>query len=292
MSAGPTLCTATRVEQAREGHVRITLSFTKVRCDRCGDPERIYGVSCATCGRKPGPSEVNYPVWRRQAIVASARPRLQTATVAGSMPGDFESLPSEILDGLAACPNAIIRAVVAVCDERKNAEKELGHVLESVANLRSRARGLPTLRPHVSRRRMLVDVADQLMQYAAHLLDALSAETLLSAQDAAARAQEHLDRITDYLANVNRVLGAALKIADVEDTADLMLTILREVKVLYDAESIVALDALGKAEARATLGGGSDAADLRLHVPRPEGHRRYPYGLSQLARVPEGCPSS
>lgn len=239
--------------------MEFTLGFDRVVCRRCGDPERILGIPCASCGAKAGASEMNVQVQQRRRAVATAmREAADTPVRSVEMPplvlaaATIRARQGEELD-------ALMKAIAAVAAARKGAAQELGLALASIAETRRLLEQFQGRRPLVSRLASLRERSAALAAIAAEYLEALTADTPLVAQDAVDQAQREIDRA---VASIDRYEAVQEAGRALEGDGELAGAVERLISVLlaqHDGTSIPELDEAGRRRLAEVTGGEAAA---------------------------------
>lgn len=239
--------------------MEFTLGFDRVTCRRCGDPERILGVPCASCGATAAASEVNLQVQDRQRAVGIAR------RAAAEKPKPPVDLPPLVV----AAPtiwarqgeelDALMKAIAAVAAARGGAAHELGLVLASIAETRQLLERFEARRPLVSRLASLRERSAALAAIAGEYLAALTADTPLGAQKAADKAQREIDRA---VASIDRYEALQEAGRALEGDGELDGAVERLISVLlaqHPGASIPDLDEVGRRRLAEVVGGDAAA---------------------------------
>ena len=226
--------------------MEFTLGFDRAVCRRCGDPERILGVPCASCGAKAGASEVNVQVQqRRRAVANSTREAADTHEGPAEMPPLALAAPviwarqDEELD-------ALMKAIAAVTAARGGAAEELGLALAGIAETRGLLERFQARRPLVSRLASLRERSAALTAIAARYLEALTADTPLAAQHASDQAQREIDRAVASIDRYEALQDAARALEGDGELAGALERLISVLLAQHAGTSIPELDEAGR----------------------------------------------
>ncbi|MCB2174305.1 MAG: hypothetical protein KQH57_00715 [Actinomycetales bacterium] len=224
----------------------IRLGYDKVRCDRCGDRERVLGIPCATCGDSPGPSEVNHQVQRRRRLVAALRTELESVPAAGDDEewrslADLGTRVASDFDGLLAALKQSSLQSEPFADGTL-----LAKAVRAVAQTRQRLSAANPLRPHLSQLELLRDTGRLTEEMCVAYLLALEAPSPVEAQRHADAAQECIDQIASRLAEYNRVMAAAGLLEEEGDLGSATSRLFGALKALHPGLRVTELDELGR----------------------------------------------
>ncbi len=159
--------------------------------------ERIRGVACPDCGRRPDVWEVDPAVQRRVKLAEDLRSLLDSS-VESQDPLDVlgvmhEGVFSQIGEWLPAFLGGLSVALDSECRDRSG----LTAVVRELVELRTAVAGIPPKRPMLKPRASAVRVLDQAVDMVAAYADCLGARTPIQAQVSAKLAQSHLDLMAE-----------------------------------------------------------------------------------------------
>ncbi|WP_159807534.1 hypothetical protein [Cellulomonas citrea] len=229
--------------------VVIKLSYDKIRCGRCGDPERIYGLPCVTCGAPAGPSEVNQQVQRRKRLGAKLRSALTADSQVVPEPEPLYALVStfrqrigdefdQFLNGLAQASSMA---------EPFSDESVLVPAVRRIAETRAKLRSIDGRRPLLVQLEILRRLNHQTEGICKSYLAALEASSPIEAQRHAEKAQSEIDQLTDGLAVFNRTRSAADALEGEGDLGGTLERLFEALRELYPGLKMTELDTLGRA---------------------------------------------
>ncbi|MCG2799896.1 MAG: hypothetical protein L6367_15340 [Cellulomonas sp.] len=228
--------------------VVIKLGYDKIRCSRCRDPERIYGLACATCGAPAGPSEVNQQVQRRRRLAARLRLVLAADSRVTTPPEPLYSLVISLrarvgdeLDGLLTALAQASSLPEPFSDEVMLVEA-VQRIVETREALHS-TEGLRPLRVQLELLRRLNHVTQRICQ---SYLAALEAPSPIQAQGHAEKAQFEIDQLTDELAEYSRAQAAAGVLESDGDLGGTVARLFAALNEIYPGLNVTELDALGR----------------------------------------------
>lgn len=191
---------------------RFTLTFNLVTCQRCG-VERIRGVQCPDCDRRPEPWEIDQVRNRRHALVTSL-----VHVLTGPVGGDSsESVPHGPLDqpqrvatwlerfweGLHVATDSEFRDVTALTD-----------AIEELVSLRFSLHAAEPTRPFGRAVRLAQSMADSAVAMVQRYMGALMAATPLGAQASAEEAQRALDELAQLAGELAGWLERQAKVSE------------------------------------------------------------------------------
>lgn len=216
---------------------RFTLTFNLVTCQRCG-VERIRGVQCPDCDRRPEPWEVDQVRNRRNALATSL-----VHVLTGPVGGDSsESVPHGPLDqpqrvatwlerfweGLHVATETEFRDVTALTD-----------VVEELAVLRSSLHAAQPTRPFGRAVRLAQSMADSAVAMVESYMGALMAATPLGAQASAEEAQHALDELAELAGELAGWLERQAKVSEAATVQESLWVLVTDSMDAAGAESLL-----------------------------------------------------
>lgn len=218
---------------------RFTLTFNLVTCQRCG-VERIRGVQCPDCDRRPDPWEVDQVRNRRHAL-ATSLVHVLTSLVGGD---SSESVPHGPLDqpqrvatwlerfweGLHVATETEFRDVTALTD-----------AVEELASLRSSLHAAQPTRPFGRAVRLAQSMADSAVAMVESYMGALMAATPLGAQASAEEAQQALDQLAKLAEELAGWLERQAKVSEAATVQESLWALVTDSLNAAGAESLLPL---------------------------------------------------
>lgn len=216
---------------------RFTLTFNLVTCQRCG-VERIRGVQCPDCDRRPEPWEVDQVRNRRHALATSL-----VHVLAGPVGGDSsESVPHGPLDqpqrvatwlerfweGLHVATDSEFRDVTALTD-----------AIEELVSLRFSLHAAEPTRPFGRAVRLAQSMADSAVAMVQRYMGALMAATPLGAQASAEEAQRALDELAQLAGELAGWLERQAKVSEAATVQESLWALVTDSMNAAGAESLL-----------------------------------------------------
>ncbi|GAA3644802.1 hypothetical protein GCM10022237_00290 [Nocardioides ginsengisoli] len=216
---------------------RFTLTFNLVTCQRCG-VERIRGVQCPDCDRRPEPWEVDQVRNRRHALATSL-----VHVLTGPVGGDSsESVPHGPLDqsqrvatwlerfweGLHVATDSEFRDVTALTD-----------AIEELVSLRSSLHAAEPTRPFGRAVRLAQSMADSAVAMVQRYMGALMAATPLGAQASAEEAQRALDELAQLAGELAGWLERQAKVSEAATVQESLWALVTDSMNAAGAESLL-----------------------------------------------------
>ncbi|MFI8351431.1 hypothetical protein [Streptomyces sp. NPDC085596] len=242
----------------------FTLSFTQIRCSRCG-VERIRGLDCPDCGRIPQPWEIDTDTLRRREAATEAQTLLaQPGTALPARPlGAPETLHAGLFERLAEWMPRFFRAVAAVADRREQNAADLETAVSDFIELRAIIHNADARRPMKALVTILGDLVTELTFMIDAYLAALLAQTPLEAQKHGVRAQRHLDRVNELGSRANTCADTVKMLTAERDAAQTHAVLLTRALHTFGASDLLALDDAARDELMAiTSSRGVDGCGL------------------------------
>lgn len=241
-------------------NVEFRLGYTKIECGRCGDPSRIYGLPCPTCGARPGPSEVNLPVERRAKLASACLKTLDTRTTRAPSEGFYKAYRSELSEVEIAFFGTLKALETAASRQpTKESVQTLESQLRNLAETRDRLDSYEERRPHIAQLAMLRRAMHHTEQMTRTYLHALAAPTPWEAKELASTAQTHIDAAAAVMADTNLHSRAAELMASVPELNQTFPSVLSALEVLHPGHTLAELESEGQSRYR-NVSGGSGAA--------------------------------
>lgn len=239
------------------------LGFDRVTCTRCGDPERIVGTPCATCGQSPRLNEINNQVQRRRLLVQRVRPSLQAPFDAPPTAGQLFRTYHELFIDVCRNLHEIVEAAAHASqpDTDAAAEDSFARALSKVSRNRARLDAYRPLRPFATRLQMLRSIHDQTNLMASKYLDAFEASIPLDAQRLANEAQRHIDSAAKSLDRMNTYQDAAEYLEQSHEQNEILFGIVDMLQFLNPGASIFEFDSVGSTKVQ-NLAGSTPSAGV------------------------------
>lgn len=216
---------------------RFTLTFNLVTCQRCG-VERIRGVQCPDCDRRPEPWEIDQVRNRRHALATSL-----VHVLTGPVGGDSsESVPHGPLDqpqrvatwlerfweGLHVATDSEFRDVTALTD-----------AIEELVSLRFSLHAAEPTRPFGRAVRLAQSMADSAVAMVQRYMGALMAATPLGAQASAEEAQRALDELAQLAGELAGWLERQAKVSEAATVQESLWALVTDSLNAAGAESLL-----------------------------------------------------
>jgi len=223
----------------------MSISFAQVECRRC-TVMRIRGVACVDCGIKPEPWEVDPDKQRRQGLVADALRVLEGAPEQRTPPPD-DVTGSGTFARTGRWLGRFLSALQAAVPPGGDGDS-LDEALAEFVELRADAAAMPRLRPWLA----LVDTSRSAVAHlecmARGFLAAVAAETPIQAQEAAAKAQSHLDEAAGIVGELNEERDRWQRATISSNLDELLPGLTLEARQAAGAQDLLQLEASGAAD--------------------------------------------
>lgn len=256
---------------------RFTLTFNLVTCQRCG-VERIRGVQCPDCDRRPEPWEIDQVRNRRHALVTSL-----VHVLTGPVGGDSsESVPHGPLDqpqrvatwlerfweGLHVATDSEFRDVTALTD-----------AIEELVSLRFSLHAAEPTRPFGRAVRLAQSMADSAVAMVQRYMGALMAATPLGAQASAEEAQRALDELAQLAGELAGWLERQAKVSEAATVQESLWALVTDSLNAAGAESLLPMAQANLEHLSSHLGIQPELdvaldygiSSFRRHLPLPRG---------------------
>lgn len=246
--------------------VVFELRYDRIMCRRCGDPFRMYGFSCATCGLQPGPSEVNQAVQHRRRLAEAVRLRLDAIA-----PAQLDAPFHEVADELQARVHTEFSDLMAALSEAASStraettESPLLASAHSIATTRWILKSYQPLRPFAARLELQRAINAMTEDVCRSYLVAFEASTPLEAQQASNMGQEALDRLTAKVGDFGSTLEAVALLDVGDDLAGIIEHLFAALRLRHPGLRATELDNLGR-DRFAFLTGRKSAASVGVTV--------------------------
>ncbi|MET3368437.1 UNVERIFIED_CONTAM: hypothetical protein ABIE34_001677 [Jeotgalibacillus campisalis] len=174
--------------------VGFELKYARIECTRCGDPYRIYGIACSTCGAAPGPSEVNSQVAKRAKVAMRGLKILDKPTQQDVFGGFHRRFGQELAE-VDSCFFSTLAALSAAAKPTPNDQENLAleTQLTNLSACRDRLSNYADRRPYIARLSMLRSTIYHVEQMARSYLQAMAAPTPWEAKTHGKEAQRNID---------------------------------------------------------------------------------------------------
>jgi hypothetical protein len=230
--------------QKKQAAIEIAVSWRP--CAECGE-QRVLGTACSTCGKAPRRNEVNHHVVRRRQLVAAALDSMQA-------PEDRELfLDIHELSRRAGRVFPDVQEALRASAAEGVDGTALAAALERLQQLVvDSARAQP--RPWTTVGRALHAAVAELQSAAEFFLGAFTAESLIRAQELAAKGQERLDAAADEARAFADALESQDRLGDA--TTESIFDVFGEVLASEAGHELdlTSVDAIGEDMARRVVG--------------------------------------
>lgn len=229
----------------------FTLAFSQITCLGCG-VDRVRGIDCADCGRRPAPWEVDIAGATRRQAASTARVLLsQTVPVPASAPMDaIELLHADIFERLTPWIGSFFRGLSAAAEGNpQDLEDAVSRLLEVRAIVLNADDG----RPQRALIRVLRALVGELESMADSYLAALLASSPLRAQELGRTAQQHLDNTKPLIEQSSGILDVIKMAAKLHDVEQMQSQLLDLALKTYAAQDFIGLDNAGRNALRKLL---------------------------------------
>lgn len=216
---------------------RFTLSFTRVTCQRCGI-ERIRGVQCPDCGRRPEPWEIDQGRNRRQALATALGSLLSAAPRTASIVRDRQS-PLEQPGRVASWLAKFWEALHAASETEFRSTAALTEAVEDLVELRSGLRDAQPTPPFGTAIRLAKLMAESAAVMVQRYLDALGAATPIDAQKSAKEAQDALDDLSELAGKLSDWLERQEKVSEAATVQESLGALVADSMEAVGAESLL-----------------------------------------------------
>jgi hypothetical protein len=173
---------------------RFTLSFKLITCQGCG-VSRIRGVSCADCGARARPWEVDPELQRRQTLMQELMLVLAARDTNQAPASVFDFIQDHIFDRIGSWISQFLHSLAEAVESKYRNTGSLRDAVTEFLELSTLIQnGSPTrpfVRAHVAARQV-VDLGRSLIE---EYLSALQSSTPIEAQRHADAAQSNLDEL-------------------------------------------------------------------------------------------------
>ncbi|MET9070566.1 hypothetical protein [Streptomyces sp. NPDC004232] len=226
---------------------KFTLAFSQIICSGCGI-NRIRGIECADCGRRPEPWEVNTATLARRQAAARAQAALSRPVALPAAGGldALEFLHAEVDVRLRTWMDGFFRATAAAADGGTQGAQDLEKRVSEFVELRAIVLGADDRRPLRTLVRNLRLLVSELALMVDAYLAALLAASPLEAQDLARAAQRHLDRIAALADQANAIADTVQTMTKQRDIAQIQADLVVRALRAYQVPDILALDTAGR----------------------------------------------
>lgn len=226
---------------------RFKLAFSQITCSGCGI-DRIRGLVCADCGRRPEPWEVNAAgLGRREAAIRARTMLAGTVPLsAGGGVGAVEFWHAEVFARLGVWMEDFLRAAGAAAEGGTRGAEDLERHVTEFAELRNTVLTADDRRPLRALVLILRNVMDELASMIDAYLEALLVASPLQAQDLGLAAQRHMDRAAALTGDVAPIVDTLIVMMGQRDTANIQAGLMAQALKVNGATDMLALDSAGR----------------------------------------------
>lgn len=216
---------------------RFTLSFNLIACQRCG-VERIRGVRCPDCGRRPEPWEVDQGRNRRHAVATALGSRLSDP-VQGASAGVIPHAPLDEPQRVATWMQRFWAGLYAATETEFRRTAALTEAVEELVDLRSSLRESQPVPPFGNAVHLARSMTDTAVVMVQRYLDALKAPTPLDAQSSAVEAQTALDHLAGLAGQLASWLARRAKVSEASTVQESLWALVADSMDAVPAKSLL-----------------------------------------------------
>ncbi|MDN3905782.1 hypothetical protein [Arthrobacter sp. YD2] len=240
--------------------VEFRLGYSKIQCARCGDPSRIYGVPCPTCGAPPGPSEVNSLVVSRKKLASACLKILETRAARVPMDGFYKAYRREFSE-VESVFSGTLKALEAAAQSppAQQSIHSLKSQLKKLAETRDRLDSYEERRPHIAQLSMLRRTMHHTEQMTRAYLQAFAAPTPWEAKALGSTAQTHIDAAAAVMADATLHNRAVELMASATELNQTFPSVLSALEVLHPGQTLTELESKGQSRYLQVSGGSATA---------------------------------
>ena len=189
--------------------LRITLTFSRIECSRCG-AERQTRLPCPDCGMRPRPTEVDINLqFRRNAVKAA-----QSARKAEALPIAVDAKELLSFERIGTLAERIFSAGDLIGRREEKGATRLASLAAEIGSLERWTREVERLRPWVFLTDAVKMAVEELVKVYDIVVQALICDEIRAAQTCQVEAQAALDRSADAISDADRGLELMLRVLE------------------------------------------------------------------------------